>query len=399
MPQQQHEGAVHAAYDAQMDVEDAFLAAAQRKLEQQQLVTVPVHPLPLPPPTSLRAIVYALRHSPRDAQLALVDRLQQHYLSRTALGVAGRVVALPPVALAARTAGRALHLAARGRDRAAKMRDRVLDATIGRVQRSLPYRCVAAYAAMILADAHVAWQLHADAARATPAVHSSSFISSSPASCSLSPLTPGASRWSAIGWRTRRFVYASARFTGQSRRLLFARSLRHWPIDALTLWFQLLLLFLPPEDAQYEQVRESLVDCLRWYETNEPLLPTSTTNPSTTLPPQFPCRTAPYVPPLLPRPSFFPHLRPPLHHRTRITRCIVIITITAATTLAATARTLATPATATARVTPSESELEFAAAPTWRPAFSLIHGSRHPVSHACSSLSAALCCCRWDRQP
>jgi hypothetical protein len=265
------QGASRATVAAMTEAEEAFENARALAVAAAAASDVTVvyndsqHP---PPPASLHELVWLLRRSPRSVQLALVERVQQHYLTHKAVGVAGRVVAFPPIALVGRTAGRALRLAQRGRDRVTAFRLRLIDATIGRVQRSLPYRCAVAYATAILADAKVAIQLHTDAARDIPSIHSSSFISSTPASCSLSPLSPGASKLTAIGWRTRRFVYAFARFTGQSRRHLFQRSLRHWPLDALTLWFQLLLLFLPAEDASYEAVRESLIDCLRWYEMN-----------------------------------------------------------------------------------------------------------------------------------
>jgi len=225
---------------------------------------------PEAPALSLRALLCQLRAlSSREAQLQLLERVQQHYLAQrarsSASAVVQRVGALPPVALATRGAGHVVRVGGYARRSFASFRARLHDATVGRVQRSLPYRCAEAYVRMIVADAQVARQLHRDAAHAT--AHSSSFISSTESGrSSLAPLPPGASTLSAIGWRTRRLVFSLAVFTGQSRRLLFRRSLRYWPIDALSLWFQLLLLYLPAADREYDAVRESLLDCLRWYE-------------------------------------------------------------------------------------------------------------------------------------
>jgi hypothetical protein len=233
---------------------------------------------------SLRALLRLLRRSPREAQLRLLERVQQHYLTQQASYVAYRVASSPPVALAYGAAQSALATGRAARRGLALFRARLHDATVGRVQRSLPYRCAAAYVRMIAADARVAAELHRHCATADiplspqqqhgptsySKIHSSTFISSTTASCSLAPLPPDASTLSAIGWRTRRLVFSLARFTGQARRLIFSRyykrSPRHWPLDALSLWFQLLLLYLPTADREYDAVRESMLDCLRWYE-------------------------------------------------------------------------------------------------------------------------------------
>jgi hypothetical protein len=230
---------------------------------------------------SLRALLRLLRRSPREAQLRLLERVQQHYLTQQASYVAYRVASSPPVALAYGAAQSALATGRAARRGLALFRARLHDATVGRVQRSLPYRCAAAYVRMIAADARVAAELHRHCATADiplqhgptssySKIHSSTFISSTTASCSLAPLPPDASTLSTIGWRTRRLVFSLARFTGQARRLIFSRyykrSPRHWPLDALSLWFQLLLLYLPTADREYDAARESMLDCLRWYE-------------------------------------------------------------------------------------------------------------------------------------
>ena len=224
----------------------------------------------LPSHLSIVSLLRRLRHEPRAVQLQIVDHVQQHFLTQTAMAVTKQVVALPPVQLAVRGARQVVSAGHAAQRAIRSLHDRLYEASVGRVARSLPFRLVCAYTNMILADIAVARQLHQDAARDPHSVHSSSHISSTNASYSLSPLSPGASKLAAVGWRTRRFVFALARFTGQSRRHLWGRSLRHWPLDALSLWFQLLLLALPPSDPTYDNVRESLTDCLRWYEVRDP---------------------------------------------------------------------------------------------------------------------------------